>query len=259
MNQALLLIDIQNDYFPGGAMELVGSPEAGAQAGKLLTAFREKALPVIHIQHISSRPGAAFFLPHTKGVEIHQSVNPAQNEMVIRKNYPGQGEPALLGGIMSTGSVLDSGLYTILKEVKEEANLSLKYLGDLAKLREDYSNSPISVTVHGFEILDPTLRNLKASIQYIITLPTSAQELNSDGTKRVYLAIAYAMLIDVGNTPLSKNNLKLIFTAGDDAQGIYIQDVSLCFTSGDFSHIPPFGVQHHALLFQAMVNFYRQH
>jgi nicotinamidase-related amidase len=97
MNQALLLIDIQNDYFPGGAMELAGSPEAGTQAGKLLQVFREKALPVIHIQHISTRPGAAFFLPKTKGVEIHQSVNPAQNEIVIRKNYPNsfRGTPLL--------------------------------------------------------------------------------------------------------------------------------------------------------------------
>jgi nicotinamidase-related amidase len=88
MNQALLLIDIQNDYFPGGAMELVGSLEAGAQAGKLLQAFREKALPVIHLQHISSRPGASFFLPQTNGVEIHGRVAPHQHEIVIQKNFP---------------------------------------------------------------------------------------------------------------------------------------------------------------------------
>ena len=88
MNQALLLIDIQNDYFPGGAMELVGSPEAGAQAGTLLRVFREKALPVIHIQHLSTRPGATFFLPQTKGVEIHGSVAPGQNEIVIQKTFP---------------------------------------------------------------------------------------------------------------------------------------------------------------------------
>ena len=88
MNQALLLIDIQNDYFSGGAMELVGSPEAGAQAGKLLRAFRGKALPIIHLQHFSTRPGATFFLPHTKGVEIHDSVAPSQQEIVIQKNFP---------------------------------------------------------------------------------------------------------------------------------------------------------------------------
>jgi nicotinamidase-related amidase len=88
MNQALLLIDIQNDYFPGGAMELVGSPAAGAQAGKLLQAFRENALPVIHIQHRSTRPGAAFFLPNTRGVEIYSSVAPSRDEIVIPKHFP---------------------------------------------------------------------------------------------------------------------------------------------------------------------------
>ena len=88
MNQALILIDIQNDYFPDGAMELVGSLEAGARAGILLQVFREKALPVIHIQHISTRPGATFLLPHTKGVEIHGSVAPSENEIVIQKTFP---------------------------------------------------------------------------------------------------------------------------------------------------------------------------
>ncbi len=88
MNQALLLIDIQNDYFPGGAMELIGSPAAGAQAGKLLQVFREKALPVIHVRHLSTHPGATFFLPNTRGVEIHSSVAPNENEIVIQKTFP---------------------------------------------------------------------------------------------------------------------------------------------------------------------------
>jgi nicotinamidase-related amidase len=88
MNQALLIIDIQNDYFPGGAMELVGSPAAGAQAGKLLQAFRQKARPVIHMQHISTRPGATFFLPNTSGVQIHESAAPKAGETVFQKNYP---------------------------------------------------------------------------------------------------------------------------------------------------------------------------
>lgn len=88
MCQALLIIDIQNDYFPGGAMELVGSPEAGRKAGELLAAFRAGSLPVVHIQHLSTRPGAAFFLPGTTGAEIHPCVAPAGSEPIFRKNYP---------------------------------------------------------------------------------------------------------------------------------------------------------------------------
>jgi nicotinamidase-related amidase len=88
MKQALLLIDIQNDYFPGGAMELAGSSAAAAQAGKLLQAFRQKALPVIHIQHISTRPGATFFLPDTAGVQIHEGIAPEIGEAIFQKHYP---------------------------------------------------------------------------------------------------------------------------------------------------------------------------
>jgi len=88
MQQALLLIDIQNDYFPGGAMALPGSAEAGLKAGKLLLAFRQQKLPVIHIQHVSIREGATFFLPDSTGVQFHPSVTPVEDEPVFRKNYP---------------------------------------------------------------------------------------------------------------------------------------------------------------------------
>ena len=85
---ALLVIDIQNDYFPGGAMELAGADEAGRHAGRLLAAFRAKSSPVIHIQHLSIRPGATFFLPDTRGVEIHETVRPVEGETIFRKNFP---------------------------------------------------------------------------------------------------------------------------------------------------------------------------
>jgi nicotinamidase-related amidase len=88
MRTALLLIDIQYDYFPDGAMELVGADSASSQAASLLETFRERALPVFHIQHISVRPTATFFRPNTRGVDIHSNVLPASGETVITKSYP---------------------------------------------------------------------------------------------------------------------------------------------------------------------------
>jgi nicotinamidase-related amidase len=85
---ALLIIDIQNDYFPGGAMELEGADAAGAKAAHALDSFRKKQIPVIHVRHLSTRPGSTFFLPGTKGQEIHASVKPAAAETVIEKNFP---------------------------------------------------------------------------------------------------------------------------------------------------------------------------
>jgi len=97
MTQALLLIDLQNDYFPGGSMELVGSPEAGLQAGRLLRAFRQAGQPVLHIQHLATRPGASFFLPGTPGAELHSQVMPVPGEPVFQKHFPSafRGTPLL--------------------------------------------------------------------------------------------------------------------------------------------------------------------
>ncbi|MBI5594384.1 MAG: cysteine hydrolase [Deltaproteobacteria bacterium] len=88
MNNCLILIDLQNDYFPGGMMELVGIQEATANARILLNEFRKTKSPIIHIQHISTRPGTTFFLPETDGVKINQMVAPQGNEIVVLKNYP---------------------------------------------------------------------------------------------------------------------------------------------------------------------------
>ncbi|HEU5178212.1 MAG TPA: cysteine hydrolase family protein [Burkholderiales bacterium] len=85
---ALLVIDIQNDYFPGGAMELEGADAAGAKAAAALARFRNDGNPVIHVRHLSVRPGSTFFLPGTKGAEIHSLVAPKAGETVVEKNFP---------------------------------------------------------------------------------------------------------------------------------------------------------------------------
>lgn len=86
--QGLIIIDIQNDYFSGGKMELSGASDAAKKAKAVLVQFREKKLPVFHIQHISIREGSTFFLPDTEGVKINDFVKPIGAEKVIQKNYP---------------------------------------------------------------------------------------------------------------------------------------------------------------------------
>jgi len=88
MNKCLVMIDLQNDYFPGGKMELAGIEAAVENAGILLAEFRKKKLPVVHVQHISVAPNASFFLPGTEGAKINEKVAPEEHETVIVKNYP---------------------------------------------------------------------------------------------------------------------------------------------------------------------------
>lgn len=88
MNTALLLLEFQNDYFPNGRMPLEKSLDTCQRAQEALQAYRTKKMPIIHVQHISTRPDAIHFLPCTKGAEFHASLLPLKNEAVIKKHYP---------------------------------------------------------------------------------------------------------------------------------------------------------------------------
>jgi len=88
MNTALLMLEIQNDYFPNGRTPLEKSLEASIKAQTVLNAFRDKKLPVIHVQHISTQPDSASLLPCTKGAEFYHTVQPIKGETVIKKHYP---------------------------------------------------------------------------------------------------------------------------------------------------------------------------
>jgi nicotinamidase-related amidase len=87
MKRALLVIDIQKDYFPGGKMELVGSEEASLRARELLDGFRKNGEELIHVQHIFQSSNAPFFVAGTPGVEIHPNVQPLPGERLLVKHH----------------------------------------------------------------------------------------------------------------------------------------------------------------------------
>jgi len=87
MDTALLLIDLQNDYFPEGRNPLEGSLAAVRQARRLLEHFRSLGLPLVHIQHVSLGSEATFFLPGTGGMVIHPEVRPLPDEPVFEKHF----------------------------------------------------------------------------------------------------------------------------------------------------------------------------
>lgn len=88
MDTALLIVDVQNDYFPGGSMELCGSVEASLRIRDILGCCRIKSIPVVHVQHQSVRPGAAFMVPGSNGAAIHDNVKPLDSEKVFLKFFP---------------------------------------------------------------------------------------------------------------------------------------------------------------------------
>jgi len=88
MKTGLLLVDIQNDYFPGGKKELAQIDQAAANAAKLLSHFRSNRLPTFHIQHTWEDESAPFFVAGSTGAKIHRSIAPGPNETVIVKHFP---------------------------------------------------------------------------------------------------------------------------------------------------------------------------
>ena len=88
MKTALLVIDIQKDYFPGGKYPLVEPLAAAQNAYVLLQCFREHSGHHIHIQHISLKPDATFFIKGDSGSDIHDSAAHFEGEPIVYKHYP---------------------------------------------------------------------------------------------------------------------------------------------------------------------------
>jgi nicotinamidase-related amidase len=72
VTRALVIVDIQNDYFVGGAHPLEGPEAAAASARRLLAGFRATGDPVFHVRHVWDEEDATFMRPGTEGVEINE-------------------------------------------------------------------------------------------------------------------------------------------------------------------------------------------
>src|SRR5262249_18628312 len=87
MADALVVIDIQNEYFPGGAIPLPDAAGAAGHAAEAIAAARAAGLTVFHVRH-EEPESEEYFVPGSKGVETNAAVGPAAGEPVIVKNHP---------------------------------------------------------------------------------------------------------------------------------------------------------------------------
>lgn len=85
---ALIVVDIQNDYFPDGKWPLVGADAAADNAAKIIEAFRTAGHPVMHIRHEFISPDAPFFVAGSDGAKLHAKVINQDQETVVLKHFP---------------------------------------------------------------------------------------------------------------------------------------------------------------------------
>lgn len=85
MSKALLVIDLQNDYFPGGKFPLWNTEATLQTLVRAIGRARELGIPVLHVQHLAdpSLGVAPFFNAGTAGAEIHPQILAAAPEAPI--------------------------------------------------------------------------------------------------------------------------------------------------------------------------------
>lgn len=105
--KALIVVDIQNEYFPQGKLSLVGINEAADNAALVIESAREKGHTVIHVRHEMPSADAPIFTPGTDGVEINEKVKPIEGEAVVVKHYPNSFRETSLKDLLDKEDIKD--------------------------------------------------------------------------------------------------------------------------------------------------------
>ncbi|MFJ2712281.1 cysteine hydrolase family protein [Pseudomonas sp. NPDC087346] len=105
--QALIVVDIQNDYFPQGKWPLDGVEAAADNAARLIAAFREAGDSVVHIRHEFTSPDAPFFVPGSEGAKLHPKVINRADEPVVLKHFVNSFRETELQSILDEQGIKD--------------------------------------------------------------------------------------------------------------------------------------------------------
>ena len=105
--QALILIDIQNDYFPQGKWPLDGVEAAADKAAQVLQAFRQAGDAVIHVRHEFEGDNAPFFTPGSEGAHLHAKVLNQGDEPVVLKHFVNAFRQTNLRALLEQRSITD--------------------------------------------------------------------------------------------------------------------------------------------------------
>lgn len=103
--RALIVVDIQNDYFPGGKWTLSGMDAAADNAAILIDSARKSGDLVIHVRHEFPTADAPFFAPGTEGAQIHKKVQNIAGEHVIVKNHINSFRNTDLGEVLDNNGI----------------------------------------------------------------------------------------------------------------------------------------------------------
>ncbi|HHF3217790.1 cysteine hydrolase family protein [Vibrio alginolyticus] len=108
--KALLVIDLQNDYFPEGKFPLWNTESTLDNVKRAITKANEQDIPVIHIQHIADPAMgiAPFFNEGSDGANIHPEVLAlAPNSEIVVKHFADSFEGTRLEEVLARKNVTE--------------------------------------------------------------------------------------------------------------------------------------------------------
>ena len=88
MTEALLVIDVQNEYFTG-LLPVTYPPGSLTRILEAMDAAHAARIPVIVIRHSNNAPGAPAFVPGTSGWELYADVKKRPCDLLVEKTLPG--------------------------------------------------------------------------------------------------------------------------------------------------------------------------
>jgi nicotinamidase-related amidase len=103
--RALIVVDIQNDYFAGGRCPLVGIDAAADNAARAIAAARDAGDLVVHIRHEFRSADAPFFAPGSEGARTHPKAQSQDSETVIVKHFPNAFRDTGLKALLDEGGI----------------------------------------------------------------------------------------------------------------------------------------------------------
>ena len=105
--RALIVIDVQNEYFEHGALPISDPPTETSLAniGRAMDAASASGVPVIVVRHGSSEAGADSFAPGSETWQLHPEIERRARDHLIEKELPGSFTGTPLGDVLDEAGV----------------------------------------------------------------------------------------------------------------------------------------------------------
>ena len=105
--RALIVIDVQNEYFEQGALPISDPPSETSLAniGRAMDAARASGVPVIVVRHGSADAGADSFAPGSETWQLHPEIERRERDHLIEKQLPGSFTGTSLGDVLDEAGV----------------------------------------------------------------------------------------------------------------------------------------------------------